>query len=318
MALGEGRWTVLNLIHPGVLDRTETLAREFRSAKPFRHVVIDSFLAPDILARLIREFPEFDPGRAKNEMGETGLKATRPDLAALGGAYADFDRLMRAPQFLEWIGKVCGIERLLYDPEYAGGGTHENLDGQDLDFHVDFNYHPHRPVHRRLNLIVFLNPRWEDSWGGCLELVRDAWNECGPEDLRKVAPLVNRCVVFETTERSWHGFPKIRLPEEEHNISRRSIAVYFYTKARPEEETAAPHGTIYVPRPLPQHFTEGYTLTVEDRLELETLLARRDSQIRFLYEREQEYSRVLDGMLRSPTWRVGRMLTLPVKRLMRR
>ena len=60
--------------------------------------------------------------------GRPGRKATRPDVAALGGAYAEFDRLMRAPQFLEWLGKVCGIQRLLYDPEYAGGGTHENLE----------------------------------------------------------------------------------------------------------------------------------------------------------------------------------------------
>ncbi len=309
---------MLNLLHPAVLDRTETLAREFRSAKPFRHVVIDCFLAPEVLERLIREFPQFDPERARNELGQTGRKATRPDVAALGGAYAEFDRLMRAPQFLEWLGKVCGIQRLLYDPEYAGGGTHENLDGQDLDFHVDFNYHPHKPVHRRLNLIVFLNPQWEEAWGGCLELVRDAWNERGPEDLRKIMPLANRCVVFETTENSWHGFEQIRLPQAQPNLSRRSIAVYFYTAERPPEETAAPHGTIYVPRPLPQHLTAGHTLTPQDQLELETLLARRDSQIRFLYEREQEYSRVLAGMLRSPTWRIGRIFALPAKLLLRR
>ncbi len=295
---------------------TDALARQFREAKPFKHVVIDGFLIPEFAAQLIAEFPEFDLVRATNEAGGQGRKATRPDLAALGGAYADFDRLMRAQEFLDWLGTVCGMERLLYDPEYAGGGTHENLSGQDLDFHVDFNYHPHKPLHRRLNLIVFLNPRWEESWGGCLELVRDAWSEEGLQDGRKILPLANRCVVFETTENSWHGFDRICVPAEE--CSRRSIAVYFYTAERSAAETAPSHGTIYVPRPLPERLVAGYTLTPHDRWELERLLARRDAQIRFLYEREQEYSSVLSGMLKSATWRAGRILTWPARLLRRR
>jgi hypothetical protein len=308
-------------MHPGLVGRAEALAHEFRDAEPFRHVVIDEFLAPEFVERLIREFPDFDPARAINEAGQPGRKSTRPDMAALGGAYAEFDELMRARPFLEWLGKVCGMERLLYDPEYAGGGTHENLSGQDLDFHVDFNYHPHKPLHRRLNLIVFLNPRWEEAWGGCLELVRDPWSENSGEGRVKIIPKANRCVVFETTEHSWHGFEQIRLPETEllqNQLSRRSIAVYFYTARRPIEETAAPHGTIYVPRPLPERFRPGHTMTEEDRTELEILLARRDAQIRFLYEREQEYSQVLAGLLKSATWRIGRSFVRPVKLLLGR
>ncbi len=198
-------------------------------------------------------------------------------------------------------------------PSYAGGGTHENLTGQDLDFHVDFNFHPSRALHRRLNLIVFLNPRWDASWGGCLELRQDPWAEEEPTS-RKVLPLLNRAVIFATTEASWHGFSRIELPEGAEPLSRRSIAVYFYTKERPPEQTAPSHGTVYIPRALPSRFEAGHTLSSEDAHELQILIARRDAQIRFLYEREKETTQVIAAMMKSPSFRIGRALTWPLRK----
>ena len=44
--------------------------------------------------------------------------------------------------FLSLMASLTGIPALTHDPHYLGGGTHENLSGQDLDLHIDFNYHP--------------------------------------------------------------------------------------------------------------------------------------------------------------------------------
>jgi Rps23 Pro-64 3,4-dihydroxylase Tpa1-like proline 4-hydroxylase len=297
------------VLHPSVEEHTDRLRTEFSTARPFRHVVIDPFLDTALLNDLIEQFPSFDSGNSANEHGETGRKAVFTNLTKLGAAYRQFDRMMRDRKFLDWMGQITSIPELLYDPDYIGGGTHENLDGQELDTHVDFNYHPARQLHRRLNLIVFLNPEWQESWGGCLELLPDPWTPGA-----SVLPLANRCVIFETTESSWHGFRRIQMPAEK-NLSRRSLAVYFYTKDRPATQTAVSHGTVYYQRPLPANIQSGHTLTEADAAEIQTLIARRDKQIRFLYERELEFSGAIGAITESPSFKIGRALTWPARAL---
>ena len=44
----------------------------------------------------------------------------------------------------------------------------------------------------------------------------------------KISPLLNRCVIFNTTKTSLHGHPEpLNVPD---NICRESIAIYYYTK----------------------------------------------------------------------------------------
>jgi len=297
------------VLNPHVRERAAQLQQQFASATPFRHVIIDSFLDPSFCSELIAAFPQFDRGHSTNERGEPGRKAVFPGLSKLGPPYQRFDRLMRDAEFLDLIGRITAIPDLLYDPDYIGGGTHENLNGQELDTHVDFNYHPSTQLHRRLNLIVFLNPEWQESWGGCLELLPDPWCSDASPGV-SVTPIANRCVIFETTEQSWHGFRRIQLPPGSET-SRRSIAVYFYTKDRPS--AAASHGTVYYQRPLPDRLQSGHTLDEKDVLEMQTLVARRDKQIQFLYERELEFSEAIRQITSSPSFRLGRALTWPAR-----
>ena len=203
-----------------------------------------------------------------------------------------FDDLIRSEEFLNLVGPWTGIPNLLYDPEYVGGGTHENRHGQELDPHVDFNYHPTTALHRRLNLILFLNREWDESWGGVLDFHRDPWDP-DSDQVRSIPPAFNRCVVFETNEYSWHGFRQIALPEDKRHISRHTIAVYFYTRERPPDEVAPDHSTVYVPRPMPAHFQPGHTLSEDDYSDLRTLYMRNTHQIKFLYDLLAKRSHVL-------------------------
>jgi Rps23 Pro-64 3,4-dihydroxylase Tpa1-like proline 4-hydroxylase len=306
---------VLSLLHPDVREHIEDLSRQFAAAQPFRHVVIDRFLDLEFCQELIAQFPPFGAGDARNERGEEAGKSVINNINRLGPAFRQFDRLMRDTELLSAMSRITGIPGLLYDEDYVGGGTHENRDGQELDPHVDFNFHPRLGWHRRLNLIVFLNPEWDENWGGCLELLREPSSDSG--DARKVvAPLANRAVIFETTESSWHGFPVIRTPAG-RGISRKSLAVYFYSHDRPAAEVAPSHATYYYQRPLPGHLQAGYTLHEQDVAEIRKLFTRRDDHIRFLYEREQEFSQLMEGINKWRAFRLARALTAPARGLKR-
>ncbi len=266
------------------IESAPRYAHAFQSGRPFRHVVIDGFLNPGYCGQLCAQFPEFQDAHAINENERVGGKATRENVRSLGTAFVEADDLVRNPAFLSLIEGISGVEDLHYDPFYFGGGTHENRAGQELDPHIDFNYHPVTSQHRRLNLIVYLNEEWLDDWGGSLQLHRDPYCEPGQDEVVTVTPLMNRCVIFETSENSWHGFDRIRLPEDKSHLSRRSFAVYYYTDTRPHREIADEHSTVYVERHLPPKFEPGLTLGATEVRELKQILRRRDMHLQRLYQ----------------------------------
>ena len=279
---------IARFVNPVIAGSADELAERFRTARPFRHVVIDEFLTPSFCRAICDAFPKFENGASLNEDGQPGGKATQDKVRALGSAFEQMDDLLKGTEFLGLVERITGIRGLRYDPWYFGGGTHENREGQDLDPHVDFNYHPITRQHRRLNLIVYLNEEWHDAWGGSLQLHRDPYLEPDKDEIVTVTPLMNRCVIFETSEHSWHGFERITLPPEHPHRSRRSFAVYFYTDSRPAEETASEHSTVYVERHLPERFVPGRVLDQVDVDEIKGMLSRRDQHLRRLYRNVQE------------------------------
>ncbi|MDX1571222.1 MAG: 2OG-Fe(II) oxygenase [Xanthomonadales bacterium] len=304
------------VLHPEVLARRQDLATAFQRRDPFRNVVIEPFFRPEFAQALVDEFPKFDEAAAINEDGRVGGKSTQERVAGLGPSYRTLDRLARSKPFLSLVSTITGIPELFYDPHYFGGGTHENRHGQDLDPHVDFNYHPITGQHRRLNLIVYLNPEWEESWGGCLDLHRDPSLPPEEDEIKRVAPVFNRGVIFETTEWSWHGFERINLPEDRRYLSRKSFALYYYTRTRPESELGKSHSTIYVERHLPDHIRAGRVLSEDDVEQIRTLLTRRDQHLKRLYRHISILDDKLAAVRGSVLWRLAKPLRM-VERLLR-
>ena len=277
----------------------------FSRAQPFRYLCIDGFLTPATAANALADFPSFKAENAVNEFGLVGGKAVQTKMADISAFYREFYTCIMSQPFLDMMSAITGIPDLLPDPTLFGGGTHENRDGQELDPHVDFNRLEDLSAFRRLNLLIYLNPEWKGEWGGSIELHSDPRD---PATNRVIAfePLFNRAVIFETSEFSWHGFPKICLPQDKKHLSRKSISVYLYTKTRPAEDIAAPHATFYVQRPLRDVLVPGGILTEADVQEVKEAIARRDAWIEHYQKQELSLNqqilggrRFLEGVLEN-------------------
>ena len=281
---------ILRQVSESVVEEAGRYQDAFLHAEPFKHVVVENFFEPSFARRLLEEFPSFDPKLAMNEHGGIGGKAVNTKIREISPVYQELYEAISSQPFLDLVSRLSGIPDLILDPKLFGGGTHDNRHGQELDAHVDFNYDEAQQLHRRLNLIVYLNEDWKTEWGGAIEIHSNP-RDPATNRIRAYDPLFNRCVMFETNEYSWHGFPKINLPPDKRHLSRKSISIYLYTKDRPAQEIVPMHGTFYYQRPLPDYIQAGRVLTAEDVEELKKLLIRRDDWIAFYHKMELDKNR---------------------------
>lgn len=233
-------------IHPLLqpLD-VEALRREFREAAPFPFIAIDGFLEPGFARELAGAYPSADEAermgktfRALNERGKTQVT----DAGSFSDPVRRLNELLASPEWLSALSTITGIPKLLADDELVGGGMHVMRPGAHLDVHIDFNLIPNRQLHRRLNILIFLNEGWQPEWNGCLEL----WDRKVKHRHHSFMPELNRCVIFETSQKSFHGVSRVTTPE---GVDRRSFAAYYYTREAPEGWDGRSHTTIFRARP---------------------------------------------------------------------
>lgn len=223
----------------------DELKRQFRSARPFPHIKIDNFLDPSFAAEVAAAYPPLDEGfrrgRSFNAVNER-KKVQITKASAFAPPIARLNEMLAAPDFLDDLAFVTGIPKLLADEELNGGGMHMTGPGGRLDVHIDFNLIEGRSLHRRLNLLLYLNRDWPDAWGGQIQL----WDQEVKHCIAEFTPNFNRCVIFETNEISYHGVVPISPKATSPRIS---FATYYYTKEAPAHWTGQSHTTVFKARP---------------------------------------------------------------------
>ena len=203
-------------------SQTESLQVQYQKAKPFPHVVIDDLFAPEILDRIIAEFPSKQNRSWDDWSTQYQVKSTSPGLTGLSTFTQLFCLWLGSAEFTAEITKITGVEDIFPDPMYHGAGLHEMFRGGWLDIHSDHTKHYYLPMMRRLNLLIYLNRDWDESWGGGLEL----WDYKDNNQRINYPPHFNRTIIFPTTTKTLHGVPrKLTCPPER---SRKLVSIYYW------------------------------------------------------------------------------------------
>jgi hypothetical protein len=223
----------------------EQLREKVASAEPFPFFLLDNFLDVKFAEQVLASYPTYESavkdGKSFNAVNEKG-KVQLTDSSKFAPAVQELNAILATPEWLEVLSHVMGIPNLLADDQLAGGGIHQTGPRGHLDVHLDFNYISERDLHRRLNILIYFNKNWKSEWGGNIEL----WDQAVKVCHHSSSPIFNRCVVFETSDISYHGVSAVKCPEGE---SRKSFAAYYYTKEPPEGWDGTQHSTIFKARP---------------------------------------------------------------------
>jgi len=215
----------------------------YRVAEPFPHVVIDNLLDPAMLDEVLAVFPDQQAPfwqRFRSDR-ETKLALDKESLVPVPIRLLLYS-LNSAP-FLDFLERLTGIDGLIPDSHWDGGGLHQIQRDGMLAVHADFNSNKRTHLDRRLNLLLYLNKDWKPEFGGDLEL----WNRDMTTCVKKIAPVFNRMVIFSTTDYTYHGHPdRLTCPPDR---SRKSLALYYYSNGRPDGQRSGSHSTLFVRRP---------------------------------------------------------------------
>ena len=234
------------------LERLNNLGHDhwcmYQNQKPFPFTSLADFLNVDVANQMVEDFPSINKDFYKYD-NPLERKYAFDKISELPDSIKNTLIELNSPPFLNFLEKLTGIAGLIPDPYYRGGGIHQSERGGKLDIHIDFNKHPKLGLERRLNVLIYLNKNWKEEYNGDFQ-IWDGYKDkkTGKHKLtkliEKIYPTFNTFACFNTSERSYHGFPdEILCPE---GVTRKSIALYYYTTHQNLEET---HSTTFVKRP---------------------------------------------------------------------
>ncbi len=189
------------------------------------YFVIDELLPLDVVDKINEVFPK--PREMKR------LKSIREDKfvsAQMDQHHPLLEEIIYAfqePSIVKAVKDICQLNSLYPDPMLYAGGLSLMEDSQFLNPHLDNSHNNGRKKWRVLNLLYYVSPNWEPSFGGKLEL----WSDGLKSTSIQIACKYNRLVIMATHDKSWHSVEKIK-----GNFKRQCVSNYFFSDSPVKKE----------------------------------------------------------------------------------
>ena len=194
------------------------------TSEPYDHIIIDNFIDLEYYTKIQSSFPTEPNNKWWRYNTPLEVKYTYDNLDELSAPIKNVFYALSHELIINKLKQLFNIPNLEHDPYCHGAGLHMHPRYGRLNMHLDYEVHPITNKQRRLNIILYLNDDWQQSWNGDTQL----WNRAMTECVIRSYPKSNTAIIFVTTEQSWHGVPEIiKCPE---NMYRKTIAFYYVSE----------------------------------------------------------------------------------------
>jgi hypothetical protein len=177
-------------------DLAKAKAEEYQANTPYPHIYFDNFLPLEVAEEALHYFPEPKEADWYSHTDVNQRKKLAFDVVEkLPPSIRDVLYFLNSRPMLKFLETLTGIQSVLPDPYFTGGGLHQIRPGGLLEVHADFSYHKGLRLDRRINVLIYLNKDWKEEYGGHFEL----WDQKVTRAEKKILPVFNRCAIFSTT-----------------------------------------------------------------------------------------------------------------------
>jgi Rps23 Pro-64 3,4-dihydroxylase Tpa1-like proline 4-hydroxylase len=215
----ETRKEIALLIAEKLLLNKKDLKKQFSESKnKIGFFYLDNLLPKEVALEIYNKFPTQEETVQKKNLRERKHIAYQMD---------KYDSLLEEVIYafqdkknVDLIASICGVREVFADESLYAGGL--SLMGKDsfLNPHLDNSHDKDRVRWRVLNLLYYVTPDWEYTWGGNLEV----WPKGVKEKQITIENKFNRLVVMTTHQKSWHSVSKVLA-----NKTRCCVSNYYFS-----------------------------------------------------------------------------------------